>query len=101
MNLEAGHKNKILIVDDEEGVRKSLEVLLEDEYETISVDCGEKTLKVLEDESVNVILLDINLPDIDGIKLLPRIKELIGETEVIMISALNSAQKAVNSLPWI
>ncbi len=98
MNLEVGHKNKILIVDDEEGVRKSLEVLLEDEYETISVDCGKKALKVLENKSVNVILLDINLPDIDGIELLSRIKELIGETEVIMLSALNSAQKAVDSL---
>jgi len=58
---------KLLIVDDEEMVRLNLETFLEDEgFDLISAESGEEAVKVLGDMTVNVGIIDMRLPDMDG-----------------------------------
>src|SRR4030066_609571 len=91
-------KPTILVVDDELGARQALEVILEDDYRVLSVESGRKTLEVLQRESIDLILLDVNMPDMDGLEVLRKIKEQDEERDVIMVSALNLARKAAEAI---
>ena len=60
---------KILIVDDEINIRMTLKDILEDEgYETFVAGTGEKAIKIASKESIDMIILDVKLPGIDGIE---------------------------------
>jgi DNA-binding NtrC family response regulator len=85
-------------VDDEPGARESLEVILEDDYKVLSVGSGQEALKTLQQKPINLILLDVNMPDMDGLTVLRKIKEQDEEIDVIMVSALNQARKAVDAI---
>ncbi len=91
-------KPTILVVDDEPGARESLEVILEDEFEVLSEASGQAALDTLHRVSVNLVLLDVNMPHMDGLTVLRRIKEMDEEIDVVMISALNLARKAVDAI---
>jgi DNA-binding NtrC family response regulator len=91
-------KPTLLIVDDEPGARESLEVILEDDYHVLSVGSGQEALKTLQQKPINLILLDVNMPDMDGLTVLRKIKEQDEEIDVIMVSALNQARKAVDAI---
>ncbi|MDO9350786.1 MAG: sigma-54 dependent transcriptional regulator [Deltaproteobacteria bacterium] len=91
-------KPTILVVDDEPGARQSLEVILEDDYRVLSAESGREALEVLQRESIDLILLDVNMPDMDGLEVLCKIKEQDDEMDVIMVSALNLARKAVDAI---
>jgi len=91
-------KPTILIVDDEPGARESLEVILEEDYQLLSVGSGQEVLEILQKEPIDLILLDINMPDMDGLAVLRKIKEQDEEIDVIMVSALNQARKAVDAI---
>ena len=93
-----GIKPTILVVDDELGTRESLEIILEDEYQVLSVGGGQEALDAIKRVPVNLILLDVNMPDMDGLAVLRKIKQLDEEMDVIMISALNLARKAVDAI---
>jgi DNA-binding NtrC family response regulator len=91
-------KPAILVVDDEPGARQSLEVILEDDYQVVSVGSGQEALQTLQKLPVDLILLDVNMPDMDGLEVLRKIKEQDEEVDVIMVSALNLARKAVDAI---
>ncbi|MCJ7705369.1 MAG: response regulator, partial [Desulfobacterales bacterium] len=91
-------KPTILVVDDELGARQSLEVILEDDYRVLGAESGREALEVLQRESIDLILLDVNMPDMDGLAVLRKIKEQDDEMDVIMVSALNLARKAVDAI---
>ncbi|UCD71995.1 MAG: response regulator, partial [Syntrophobacterales bacterium] len=57
----------VLIVDDDESIRDTLEAILKKDYSVITVEDGETALRVAESEEVNVILLDIMLPGMGGL----------------------------------
>ncbi len=91
-------KPAVLVVDDEPGARQSLEVILEDDYQVVSVGSGQEALQTLQKLPVDLILLDVNMPDMDGLEVLRKIKEQDEEVDVIMVSALNLARKAVDAI---
>ena len=91
-------KPTILVVDDEQGARESLEVILEDNYQVLTAESGQEALETLKKTPVDVILLDVHMPEMDGLETLRKIKEQDEEIDVIMISALNLARKAVDSI---
>jgi DNA-binding NtrC family response regulator len=91
-------KPTILIVDDELGARESLEVILEETYHTLSVGSGEEALKALQKTPVDLIILDVNMPDMDGLEVLRKVKEQDEEIDVVMVSALNLARKAAEAI---
>ncbi|OIP58475.1 MAG: Fis family transcriptional regulator [Nitrospirae bacterium CG2_30_41_42] len=91
-------ESTVLIVDDEEGIRESLSGILEDEgYEVLSSSSGEEALKALKEQSPDLILLDVWLPGIDGIKTLKEIKGLKPDLPVIMISGHGNIELAVKA----
>jgi two-component system, NtrC family, nitrogen regulation response regulator NtrX len=90
--------HSILIVDDEAGIRESLTGALADEgYSATSVESGEACLDLLRKSPVEVVLLDIWLPGIDGLETLERIRELDNPPEVIMISGHGTIETAVRA----
>jgi two-component system response regulator EvgA len=79
-------KGRILIVDDEEGIRELLKAILEADYHIAEADSGAALLLALEKEAADVVLLDMHLPDANGLHLLPAIKQHWPATQVIMLS---------------
>lgn len=91
---------RLLIVDDEPGIRTSLAAVLEDEgYQVDAVASGEECLETLESQSVDCVLLDVWLPGIDGMEVLNRIQERLGEERpaVVMISGHGNIETAVRA----
>ena len=88
----------ILIIDDEASIRESLSGILADEgFQTISAEDGQQGLALLEEEQVDLVLLDIWMPGLDGLEVLKRIKESPVELPVIMISGHGTIETAVQA----
>lgn len=89
-------KHRVLVVDDEQEVRSALKTFLD--LQGYSVDsCGTPLNafgRVLE-ESYDIVLLDINMPEMDGITLLKKIKARRPAIQVVMITAYSTLQKAI------
>ena len=88
----------VLIVDDDEGMRDTLTAILKREYRVLRVASGEAALPVLNREDVDLVLLDVRLPGISGFEVLRIIKENYSLVEVIMISAINDVETAVQAM---
>jgi len=79
---------RVLLVDDEEGVRVSLEALLDREYQIASVPSGEAAMAELPRFRPDVVLLDVRLlPSMSGLDALTHIKAFDERIEVVMITA--------------
>ncbi len=89
---------RILIVDDEENIINSMTPILQDEGHVVfSGKTGEEGLSFLKKNEVDLIILDVWLPDADGIELLEEIKKIYPESAAIMISGHGSIDIAVRS----
>jgi DNA-binding NtrC family response regulator len=88
----------ILIVDDDEGMRDTLTAILKREYRVLRVMSGEAALPVLNRENVDLMLLDVRLPGISGFEVLRIVKENYSLVEVLMISAINDIETAVQAM---
>jgi len=92
-------KAKILIVDDEKILTTVLKNLLTREgYEVAIAENGETALRFLKNEPLDVVLLDLRLPDANGLDLLPKIRELAPEAGVIIITAYAEIRSAVSAI---
>ncbi len=90
---------RILVVDDEEIViRSCLRILGDDDYEVEAVRSGIEALEKIEDGIVDVLILDIMMPKMDGIEVLQRVKEAHPDVDVIMITGLSEIETAVQSM---
>lgn len=89
---------KILIVDDDRLLQNSLRAVLAEKYDPLIVSSGEDALRLLKKESVDLILLDIRLPGIDGLETLRRIKGLFPEMLIVMMTAFEDVQTVVRSM---
>ncbi len=67
-------RTRILIADDEEGIRESLNLILGEEYDLLFAQDGEETLAKLQQEPCDLVLLDIKMPKLDGLEVLRRLK---------------------------
>jgi len=91
-------KKRILVVDDEESIRKSLVGALADEgYEVFDAEDGKKALELAETTRPHLILLDIWMPQMDGMEVLKRLKTDFPEVAVIMISGHGTIETAVKA----
>ena len=88
----------ILVVDDDEAIRDALMEILEDEYGVVCVDSGFKALDQIQKQMFDLIFLDIVMPEMDGIQTLKKIKLHDKHLDVIMISAVDRAQEATDSI---
>ena len=92
-------KSSVLIVDDEAGVRSALSGVLRDEgYDVEAVPSGEACLTMVGRRPVDVILLDVWLPGIDGLTTLSRLRERRVDAEVVIISGHGNVESAVRAI---
>ena len=90
---------KILIVDDESFICENLERILgEEQYTSVVAQTGKAALDALREEQVDLVLLDLNLPDISGIEILKKVKEMDPDLLVIIITGYASVESAVEAL---
>ncbi len=90
---------RILIVDDEEIViRSCLRILDGDEFQVESVRDGREALSKVEENSYDVMILDVMMPNIDGLEVLRRVKETHPNVDVIMITGLSQIDTAVQAM---
>ena len=88
----------ILAVDDEQGMRESYEVLLADNYNLLLACDGQEATKIIKNENVDLVLLDLKLPDIDGLELLQQIKEHDQSIDVMLVTAYGTIKNAVDAM---
>jgi UDP-3-O-[3-hydroxymyristoyl] N-acetylglucosamine deacetylase len=95
---ERVEQKTILIVDDEDGVRESIREVLSDEgYRVVDTSDGARVLDLIEREKPGLVLLDIWMPQIDGIGLLKKIKSKEPALNVVMISGHGNIHTAVTA----
>jgi DNA-binding NtrC family response regulator len=97
------YRGKVLIVEDQEGMRELLRLILESQYCVAEADSGAALRQALDHDQPDVVLLDMKLPDANGLGLLPAIKQRWPGTEVIVLTgaadgseAMTCAAQAVN-----
>jgi DNA-binding NtrC family response regulator len=90
-------KAKILIVDDEADLRNMLTSVLEDHYDVAQAGNGAALQKALSQPPPDVVLLDVKLPDADGLELLPQVKKRWPDTEVIVLTGHGTISMAVEA----
>jgi cyclic di-GMP phosphodiesterase len=85
----------LLVVDDEDAIRNALrKFLVQQGYEVATAATGEEALTVLQRQKVTGVLLDVNLPGINGVELVPQIMELEPTIAILMLTAVNDATSA-------
>lgn len=87
-------KPRVLICDDEEGVRESLRLILSQECELIFATNGEEALERVKSSEPDLAILDIKMPKVNGLEALQRIKQIRPDLSVIVISGYESADVA-------
>jgi DNA-binding NtrC family response regulator len=94
-----GETARILIVDDDEDIRKVLTTILEDEgYIIESVGTAKKAIAKTGKKFYNLALIDIRLPDMEGIELLTRMKDTTPKMQKIIITGYPTLQNAVEAV---
>ncbi len=89
---------KVLVIDDDVATLEMMRFHLESEgFKVSTANNGKIGLEFLTDSDFDLILTDLNLPDIDGIEMVKRSKQMSPETEVIMITGQGSSSKAVEA----
>lgn len=89
----------ILVIDDERGIRNTLKDILEYEKHTVeTAEDGLIALEILEKKEFDLILCDVKMPKMDGLELIEKIFEKVGEVQVVMISGHGNIETAVDAI---
>ena len=92
-------KAKIIVVDDEAIVRESLRDWLSDcGYQIFTAENGHQALEIIERERLSIVITDLVMPEMDGIELMKRAKDIIPNIEVIIITAYGSITTAIAAM---
>jgi len=92
-------KPSVLVIDDDEDIRKVLSEILKDNgYRVDSAETGGEALRKAEEKFYNLALIDIRLPDIEGIELLTKIRETKPRMRKIIITGYPTLKNAVEAL---
>lgn len=92
------YRYRILIVDDDRLLQNSLRAILSEKYEPLIAGSGEEAIGLLKKHPVDLVLLDIRLPGMDGIETLRQIKALELDLLVIMMTAYEDIQTVITSM---
>lgn len=90
---------RILVVDDEESIREFFEIMLKREgYQVLSASNGMEALETLKKQTADLIISDIQMPEMSGMELLTKVKEADPEAVLIMVTAFGSTETAVEAM---
>jgi len=94
-----GEHARILVVDDDESIREVLKAILEDEGYTVeSVDTAKKAVQKTKRKIYNLALIDIRLPDMEGIELLTKMSDATPKMRKVIITGYPTLQNAVEAV---
>jgi DNA-binding NtrC family response regulator len=96
--MTQGHSYSILVVDDERSVRDSLQMVLQDDYDIYLAETGGEALRIFESRAVDIVLLDIMLPDTDGRRLIPDLKAIDPCVEIVVVTALKDLRSGIDAM---
>jgi len=92
-------KPRILVVDDEESIREFLDIMLRKEgYEVTCVEDGQKAIDMLKKKTVDLIISDLQMPNVTGIELLKHVKETYPDLLFMLITAFGTTESAVEAM---
>lgn len=91
-------RRKVLVVDDEPGIRDSLRLLLKGDFDVSTAEDGKTALDVIDETKPNLVLLDVMMPNLSGVEALREIRTRDPKLPVIMLTAANSVKTAVESM---
>ena len=95
----SSQSSRILLVDDEVAHLKTLErVFTREGYQVVTAEGGEAALDIFRSEEISLVITDLMMPDIDGMDLLKLVKTLKPETEVILMTAFGTVERAVQGM---
>ncbi|XES76391.1 MAG: response regulator [Candidatus Bathyarchaeia archaeon] len=90
---------RILIVDDDENIRKVLQTILEDEgYVVDTAETAKKGIEKSENAFFNLALIDVRLPDMEGIELLPKLRKTTPKMRKIIVTGYPTLQNAMGAV---
>jgi DNA-binding NtrC family response regulator len=90
--------NKALVIDDDVSTLQLMRYQLElEEFEVSTAENGRQALEYVKDINFDIVLTDLQLPDMGGIEIVKQIKEVLPETEIIMITGFGSTEKAIEA----
>ncbi|MEM0357260.1 MAG: response regulator [Candidatus Bathyarchaeia archaeon] len=94
-----GENARILIVDDDENIRKVLAMILEDEgYKVDQAETAKQAIEKTRKNFYNLALIDIRLPDMEGIELLTKMKDTVPRMRKIIITGYPTLQNAIEAV---
>jgi DNA-binding NtrC family response regulator len=88
----------ILIVDDDPSVRKSINIVLRKKYTILTAATGKEALSKIRKETVDLLLLDLRLPDINGLDIFSQVKKMNENMMVVIITAIKETKTAVEAM---
>ena len=91
-------KANILIVDDETGPRESLKMIFKPHYNVYTSDRGAQAIEILNQVRIDLVTLDLKMPEIPGIKVVEKVKQHDPDIEVIIITGFGSMETAIEGL---
>ncbi len=92
-------KPRILVVDDEESIREFLDIMLRKEgYDVTCVEDGQKAIDMLKKKTVDLIISDLQMPNVTGIELLKHVKETYPDLLFMLITAFGTTESAVEAM---
>ena len=97
-NPTAEVRSRVLIVDDEQGPRESLRMILSPSYEVLCARDGLEALEVLQTAPVDVVTLDLNMPGIKGEELMHRLSSRFPSVEIIVITGYATLRSATEGI---
>ena len=87
-------KKTLLICDDEEGIRESLKLIFEKEYELLFATNGFEAIDRVKKNAIDIVIMDIKMPRMDGIETMRKLKEIKPDLKILVTSGYKSVETA-------
>ena len=91
-------RKQILVTDDDPAVRESFLMMLKGSYEVYTADCGKKCLEAIRQNRPDLVILDVNMPDLTGIEVFKEILKIDNTLPVIVITGVGTHKIAIDAL---
>lgn len=90
----------VLVVDDELGPRQAIEMILQRRYNVLTCEDPEEAMSIISSGKVDIVMLDIKMPKIDGLQLLKSMKSIAPDIQVVLITGYPSMQSAIEAVRY-